>query len=218
MNKSKAPLRYAMLARGERLAEFLNYEEAADAAEELLAQLATLQRLLDRIIEKGRHIKRVGVAAEDADRDTGLWCNWVSDKKVATLLRSVNGKLAEHGWDVLWLVKLTHHGPPAVPLWPKDPLKLSSIHPFGYMLRDCLEDRSLARVRRCPVCRYWFFAGREDQKNCSKRCRNKCGVHATPAKWAAYHRRLRRIEKERGGGRIKATDNKSLKGQRNAKS
>jgi hypothetical protein len=188
--------RNAMLARGDRLAEFLNYEEAADTAEELLHQLEKLQGLLDRVIEKGRYIHRQPVFPENADRDTGLWCWWAEDKKVAALLPKVDGKLAEYGWEVLWMVKLTRKGPLAVPLWLKNPLRPNSGQPFGYMLRDCLEDRSLARIRRCPVCRRWFFAGREDQKNCSKRCRDKCGVHSTPEKWKAYMKdRMRRTRR-----------------------
>jgi hypothetical protein len=217
MNSIKAPLRCAMLARGERLAEFLNCG-SVDAAEELLAELVKLQRLLDRTMEKGQYIVRQPVFPEDADRKTGLWCWWASDKKVAALLPKVNGKLVRYGWKVEWMVELTRQGPPTVPLLLARPLRLGSKRSLGLLLRDCLEDRALGRVRSCMHCRQWFVAVREDQSNCSKRCRNKCGVHATPAKWAAYHRRLRRIEKERGGGRINATDTKNLKGQRNAKS
>jgi hypothetical protein len=195
MNTIKTPLRNAMLARGERLAEFLNYEEAD--ADELLEQLLTLQGMLDRIIEKGQYIVRQPVDATDADRDTGLWCGWGVDKKVAPLLVAANRQLVKYGWTILEMVKLTRRGPPTLPLRLKHPRRFGSGQPFGDMLRDCLEDRALARVRRCPICKQWFMAGRTDQQHCSKRCRNQCGVRSNPVKWRAYMRIRRRLDKIR---------------------
>lgn len=189
-----------MLARGERLAEFLNYEEAAETTEELLRQMVTVQGLLDRFVAEGLHVQRKPVPLEDSFRDTGLWCWWASDKRVVALLPEINQMLTRYRWKVDWTpVRVSHLGLATVPLVLKNPLRVGSGHFFGYMLRDCLEDRSLGRVRRCPspLCALWFMASREDQQHCSKRCRNQCGVRSTPATWAAYHRDRRKKEKIR---------------------
>jgi hypothetical protein len=189
----KAPLRAAMLARGERLAEFLNYE-GENAHKKLLEQLIALQGLLDHVIESGKYIQEELVLPEDADRNTGLWCWWGLNKKAAAMLQAPNRKLAKYGWKVEGVVRLTRLGPPAVPLVLMQPQHVGSGRPIGYMLRDCLEDRALGRVRLCPRCAKWFVAVREDQQNCSKRCRSQCGVRSTPKKWAAYHRDRRKLE------------------------
>lgn len=183
-----------MLARVERLVGLLNDDEVPA---ELLEQLAELQTLLDNLIAKGRHIIQQTVFPENADRDTGLWCYWMADKKVAALLRSANRRLAKDGWKILEMVKLTRQGPPTVPLGLKNPLRPLSGNYFGFALRDCLEDRSLWRARRCPVCETWFVANRGDQLHCSRRCSKQSSQRKHPAEWAAYMKVYRRMDRIR---------------------
>jgi hypothetical protein len=219
MKASIAPLRHAVLARGERLAYFLNHSEAHDEiagssrAEELLAQLAKLQGLLDNIVKRGQHTKQLSVLPEYADRDTGLWCLWFRNKRVAALLRLANRKLAKFGWKVDLMVKLSR-GTPTIPLCPLNPSRPETTQFLGYMLRDCVEDRSLEQVRRCKVCSHWFMAARIHERNCSKRCRDRCGVRGDKDTWNAYHRLRREMRKTQARLQILTTAKPTPEGRK----
>jgi hypothetical protein len=192
----KTPLRNAMIARGDRLAEFLNYEGVdAQTAVDLLEQLTRMQKVLDGIIQKERYIVRQTVPPEEADRMTGLYCLWAADKKVSALLRLMNRRLGKHGWKVNVMVELNRRGPPTVPLVPKRRPSAVGPQPFGYMLRDCAEDRSLEWVRRCKVCEQWFMAGRVDQLHCGRRCSKQAFQRRDPKKWAKYMKEYRALKR-----------------------
>lgn len=193
MNLLQKTLRIAMRARGERLAEFLNYEGVdAQTAMELLEQLAELQGMLDRVIAKKRYIVREIVERADADRITGLWCWWAVDKRVGARVQTANRRLAKHGWEIEKIVKLTRWGPPTVPLVLKNPLRVGSGHNFGYLLRDCVEDRNIGHVRRCLVCERWFMASRKDQLHCMRRCSKRSALQRNPEEWRLYIKVYRR--------------------------
>jgi hypothetical protein len=193
MNLLQKTLRIAMLARGERLAEFLNYEGVdAQTAVELLEQLAELQGMLDRVIAKKRYIVRETVERADADGITGLWCWWAVDNRVGARVQTANRRLAKHGWEIEKIVKLTRWGPPTVPLVLKNPLRFGSGHNFGYLLRDCVEDRNIGHVRRCLVCERWFMASRKDQLHCMRRCSKRSALQRNPEEWRLYIKVYRR--------------------------
>lgn len=193
MKQRIAALRDARQYRGERLADWLNDADVAPQnTQGLLRQLDKLAALLADIVKRGRHIIRQPLPPEHAERDTGLWCCWARDRRVATRLARANAALDRYGWEVSGWVRLTRDGPPTVPLLPRQPRQRTL---FGAALRDVLEDDTLGRTRRCQHCGRWFWAARAHERNCSRQCRARCGVHASKARWNAYHRNRRALQK-----------------------
>jgi len=74
-----------------------------------------------------------------------------------------------------------------------------------------LKGVSATRVRQCPVCNHFFFALREDQKACSKRCNAARRVREWRANQARYEYRRKLTEaglltparKEKRSGRVR---------------
>lgn len=66
---------------------------------------------------------------------------------------------------------------------------------FGDMLRSCLEDRSLERIRRCKAadCGNWFMETRKGKMHCSRRCGKKPKSKADAAEYQRNRRRMERI-------------------------
>jgi hypothetical protein len=65
-------------------------------------------------------------------------------------------------------------------------------------LLTALEGVEVARIRRCPICERFFWAGRADQKACSKKCNQTRRVRLWREKYQETYkqRRLKKAEKK----------------------
>jgi hypothetical protein len=183
MKQALAPLRY-LVVLGKPLAELLNWRPDWRPVRRNAKRCAAVRQRVQDLVERCIELQRL-------QNPAGTW-----SKETATLKNEIDQMLGRYRFrrQLPWANTQSLFEPEI-----RSTRKTDSTEVFvvDIVLR-LLEKNALDRLRRCQVCQRWFMAVRAHERNCSKTCRDRCGVRSNKEKWNAYHRNRREMRKIKG--------------------